>query len=173
MGAIETQQPAGVLALIREDVRANKGYPKSQLILALFRVAHRARQPLDRSPRLLALPVGLVYKLLVEWVLGVEIPWHTRVGRRLRLFHGVGLVVNHGVVIGDDVKLRHGTTLGNTGKSYDCPVIGDRVDIGAGAVVVGAITIGDDAKIGANAVVVADVPAGSTAVGVPARILGG
>lgn len=166
-----SERPVGLLRQLGEDVRANRGYPKSQLIVCLFRIAHRARQPADQSARLVALPVGILYKLVVEWVLGVEIPWRTTVGRRLTLFHAYGLVVNDGSVIGDDVRLRHGVTVGNDGKTDDCPMLGDRVDVGAGAVIVGALSIGDDARIGANAVVVSDVPAGATAVGVPAKVV--
>ena len=78
------------------------------------------------------------------------------------------------VRLGCDVTLRHNTTLGARGEAVDAPapVVGDRVDVGAGAIVLGDLKVGDDAVIGAGAVVVHDVPAGATVVGNPARVLG-
>lgn len=165
-------EQTGLVAQIREDLQANKGYAKSQLAVALFRIANRARQPLDRRPRLVAIPIGILYRLVVDWFLGIELPWRTQVGRRLTIFHGVGLVVNDGSVLGDDVRLRHGVTVGNNGKDDRCPVIGDGVDIGAGAVIVGPIEVGSGARVGANAVVLKDVPAGVTVAGIPAEVVG-
>jgi putative colanic acid biosynthesis acetyltransferase WcaB len=112
--------------------------------------------------------VGVLYRVLVEWLLGVELPWGTRVGRRLRIEHGVGLVVNAYTVIGDGVILRQNVTIGNNGTKLECPSIGDGVDVGAGAVILGDIVIGARARIGANAVVVKSVNPGAVAVGVPA-----
>ena len=120
-------------------------------------------------------PFSLLYKILrtgSQMATGIELPCETRVGRRLRIEHFGGIIVSGDAVIGDDVVLRHGVTIGlkRTGKR-GAPRIGDRVDIGAGAKILGPITIGDDAVIGANAVVLSDVPAGSLAVGIPARIV--
>lgn len=87
--------------------------------------------------------------------------------------HGVGVVIGETAVIGNDVLVYHGVTLG--GKTLDPvkrhPTVGDRVIIGAGAKLIGAITIGDDCAIGANAVVTKDMPKGTVAVGVNARLL--
>ncbi|NCT92605.1 serine acetyltransferase [Cellulomonas sp. APG4] len=160
-----------LLAQLREDVRANRGQTKGQLVVAAYRVAHAVRRPLDRRPQPWALPVGVLYRVLVEWVLTVEIPWGTVVGRRLRVFHGAGIVVNDRTVLGDDVTLRQNVTLGNVRPDGPCPVIGDRVELGAGCIVLGGIRVGDDARVGAGAVVTKDVPAGATVVGNPARIL--
>lgn len=162
---------AELISIIKEDLHTNRGWPKSQLALALFRVAHHVRHPLDRPPRLVARPVGFAYKVIVEWLLGIEIPWRTKVGRRLRLYHGVGLVVNEWSVVGDDVTLRQGVTIGNTGEGDDCPVLNSGVDVGAGAVIIGPIHLGQNARIGANAVVTHDIPANATAVGIPARVV--
>jgi serine O-acetyltransferase len=84
-----------------------------------------------------------------------------------------GAIVVHGhAEIGDGSRLRHGVTIGNryVGRPGDAPRLGARVDVGAGAQILGDVTIGDDARIGANAVVLSDVPPGATAVGVPATI---
>jgi serine O-acetyltransferase/putative colanic acid biosynthesis acetyltransferase WcaB len=99
------------------------------------------------------------------------LPWRTEAAYPIRIFHGVGLVVNDGARIGSNVVLRHGVTIGNSGKTDECPIIGDNVEIGAGAQLIGPISIGPGAIIGANAVVLTDVPAGAIAVGVPARII--
>ena len=120
----------------------------------------------------LRVPFSFLYKIgyaLVTIATGAELPCEVQIGRRLRIDHTQGLVVSGDVCLGDDVVLRNGVTLGlrRTGKR-DSPVIGNRVDIGAGAKVLGAIHIGDDCNIGANAVVLTNVPDGCIAVGVPA-----
>jgi putative colanic acid biosynthesis acetyltransferase WcaB len=122
--------------------------------------------------RWLASPYLFVYQLLVWWELGIELNHKAEVGPRLRLHHGYGLVVHESAVIGSDCTLRHGTTIGTRRESDDCPVIGDRVDIGCSSVIIGRIKIGDDAKIGAGSVVLHDVPAGCTVAGNPARPVG-
>ncbi|MBT1172648.1 serine O-acetyltransferase [Bifidobacterium sp. MA2] len=103
---------------------------------------------------------------------GVEIHPAATIGRRLIIDHGTGVVIGETAVIGDDVILHHQVTLGgrvNTpGKRH--PTIGDRVYIGAGAMVLGNITVGDDSKIGAMALVLHDVPPRSVAIGSPAKV---
>lgn len=110
---------------------------------------------------------------LSRWLTGIEIHPAAVIGRRVFIDHGMGVVVGETAEIGDDCTLYHGVTLGGTtwkkGKRH--PTLGKGVVIGAGAKVLGPIQIGDGAKIGSNAVVVKDVPAGATAVGIPARIL--
>ena len=124
--------------------------------------------------RFMRMPFSLCYKVLavtVTIVSGVELPCETRVGRRLRIEHPGGIVVSGDACLGDDVILRNGVTIGlrRTGMRGS-PMIGNRVDIGAGAKILGEITIGDDVSIGANAVVLCDVPSNSIAVGVPAKV---
>jgi len=104
---------------------------------------------------------------------GIEIHPGATIGRRFFIDHGMGVVIGETAEIGDDVTLYHGVTLGGTswkeGKRH--PTLGNGVVVGAGAKILGPITIGEGAKIGSNAVVVKDVPAGATAAGIPARIL--
>lgn len=147
--------------VLRADLAANRGYPKSIVVLMLLRVAQYVRAQPGIAARLAYVVVGGVYKLVAEWVLGVEIPASTSVGAGLRLRHGVGTVVNPHAVIGEGVLLRHGVTLGNRRTETDCPVLEDDVELGAGAVVIGAVRVGAGARLGANVVVVEDVPVGS------------
>jgi len=108
-----------------------------------------------------------------RWLTGIEIHPGATIGRRVFIDHGMGIVIGETAEIHDDCTLYHGVTLGgtswNAGKRH--PTLGKGVVIGAGAKILGPILVGDGAKIGSNAVVVRDVPAGATAVGVPARIL--
>ena len=103
---------------------------------------------------------------------GIEIHPGARIGKRFFIDHGMGVVIGETAVIGDDVLLYQGVTLGGTGivKGKRHPTIGNNVVIGAGANVLGDITIGDSSYIGANAVVIKDVPPNSTVVGIPGRI---
>ncbi|MDR7112930.1 serine acetyltransferase/glycosyltransferase involved in cell wall biosynthesis [Microbacterium trichothecenolyticum] len=155
-----------------QDWQANAGNPKGQLILLSFRFASRLANKsgiLWLVPRVL---VGGLYRICIEWLLGVEIPWRLSLGPRARIFHGQGTVVNDGAVIGSDVVLRHGITIGHKRAGGLSPRIGNRVEIGAGAIVLGDIAIGDDATIAAGAVVMKSVPAGTTVAGNPARAIG-
>jgi serine O-acetyltransferase len=125
--------------------------------------------------RAIRVPFSFLYKLLKvfsEILTGIELPCEVKLGRRFRIDHFGGIVISGDVVFGDDCVVRNGVTVGlrHTGQR-GAPVIGNRVDIGAGAKVLGPIRIGDDVAIGANAVVITDVPSNSIAVGVPARIL--
>jgi serine O-acetyltransferase len=102
---------------------------------------------------------------------GIEIHPGATIGRRLFIDHGMGVVIGETAIVGDDVTLYQGVTLGGTGKQKGKrhPTVGNSVVIGTGAHVLGAVTIGDGAKIGGGAVVLKDVPPYTTAVGVPAR----
>lgn len=110
---------------------------------------------------------------LGRWFTGIEIHPGATIGRRVFIDHGMGVVVGETAEIGDECTLYHGVTLGGTtwNKGKRHPTLGRGVVIGAGAKILGPITIGENAKVGSNAVVVKDVPPGATAVGVPARIL--
>lgn len=160
---------------ILQDWQINKDTSfKSRLSLLMFRLS-KALSYLPKPFSFIAVFYRLFYQILVEWILGIELPWDTQVGKNIKLQHGHGLVVNHETKIGDNCILRNSTTIGNkklTDGSYSAsPKIGNNVDIGANVVIIGAITIGDDAVIGAGSVVVKDVPSGAVVVGNPARII--
>lgn len=158
---------------IVQDWGANKGNPKGRLVMLLFRTAHLLRQ--NVLVALLFFWYFILYRVMVEWFLGIELPWKTRIGPGFRVDHGQALVINDGTVFGANCTVRNSTTIGNKklkdGTYSRAPRFGDRVDIGANAVIIGSITIGDDAVIGAGAIVVKDVPANCVAIGNPARIV--
>lgn len=120
-------------------------------------------------------PLSLLYKLLykmVQIITGIELPCEVPVGRNFRIDHFGGIIISGFSRFGDNCIIRNGVTIGL--KNLDektAPVFGNNVNIGAGAKILGSISIGDDVDIGANAVVLQDVPAGSLAVGIPARII--
>ncbi len=101
---------------------------------------------------------------------GIHLPRGAKIGPGLRIWHFGGIVLNPDTVIGKNCTLRHNVTIGNRIYDHDVPVIGDNVDIGVGAVIMGSIKIGNNVSIGANAVVLCDVPDNHIAVGVPAKI---
>jgi len=113
-----------------------------------------------------------------RFLTGVEIHPQATIGRRLFIDHGTGVVIGQTAVIGDDVTIYHGVTLGGVGRGDQKgqkrhPTIGDGAMIGAGAQVLGDITVGKHAKVGSNSVVTNDIPDGRTALGIPARVIGG
>lgn len=111
---------------------------------------------------------------IMRWLTGIEIHPGARIGRRFFIDHGMGVVIGETAEIGDDCTLYHGVTLGGTswkaGKRH--PSLADDVIVGAGAKVLGPLTVGTGARIGSNAVVVKDVEPGATIVGVPGRVVG-
>jgi serine O-acetyltransferase len=124
--------------------------------------------------RWLRVPFSALYKYLkmtTQMATGIELPCEAKLGKRVRIDHFGDIIISGDAVIGDDVVIRNGVTIGlKNSPSRGSPKIGNRVDIGAGAKILGPITIGDDVIIGANAVVIKDVPANHLAVGVPAEI---
>ena len=167
------------LAVLREDLDTARrrdpaarsaaevalGYPGVHAVWA-HRVAHR----MWREPAL-RLPARLLSQF-ARFLTGIEIHPGAQIGRRLFIDPGMGVVIGETTLIGDDVVLFHGSTLGGKsmrrGKRH--PTLGDNIVVGAGAKVLGPVWIGDGSLIGANAVVTKDVPAGCVAVGVPASI---
>lgn len=168
----------GAVATVREDVAAaRRRDPAATDDLALLLTSpglhaiwtHRAANALwKRGAKLPALVIAQGARS----VTGVEIHPGATIGRRFFIDHGMGVVIGETAEVGDDVMLYHGVTLG--GRSMERtkrhPTIEDGVTIGAGARVIGPVTIGSQAQVGANAVVVKDVPARATAIGVPAQV---
>ena len=132
--------------------------------ILLFRLSQRAwRVPLFR-------PVALLLQARAIRVAGAEIHPAATIGPGLMLLHSVGIVVGHQVVAGRDLVISQGVTLGHR-RGDGQPVLGDRVRLMVGSMILGAVSVGDDTVVAAGAVVLEDVPAGHVAVGVPARSL--
>ncbi|CEO20509.1 serine O-acetyltransferase EpsC [Paraclostridium sordellii] len=108
-----------------------------------------------------------------RFITGIEIHPGANIGSGILIDHGMGVVIGETAVVGNRVTIYHGTTLGGTGKESGKrhPTVGNDVIIGAGAKVLGPITIGNNSKVGANSVVLKDVPSNSTVVGIPGKII--
>jgi len=160
-------------AYLFQDWQSNRKNFKAQLVLFLFRLV----QLINRSMilKVIFILYLLLYRYWVDWVWGIELPRKLKVGKRLSLYHGHALVINQGVVIGDNCTLRNSTTIGHKklsdGSFSKCPRIGNNVDIGANVCIIGDIVIGDNVIIGAGSVVTKSFPSDCTVVGNPARIL--
>jgi serine O-acetyltransferase len=118
--------------------------------------------------------LGRLVSHLGRLLTGIEIHPGARIGRRLFIDHGMGVVIGETAEIGDDVTLYQGVTLGGTSlhKGKRHPTLADGVIVGSGAQILGGFTVGRDARVGANAVVLAEVPPGATVVGIPAKPIG-
>ncbi len=146
---------------------------KEQSIWAVW--IYRLGRRLDRRPegfmkRILTSLWWPVFRL-IETLVGITLPKSAEIGPGLRIWHFGGIIVHAHAVIGANCTLRQGVTIGNRSFEGPVPVIGDSVDIGAYAQVLGGIRIGNRCKIGALSVVLTDMPDDSTAVGAPARII--
>jgi serine O-acetyltransferase len=137
-------------------------------VLLFYRLAHWFW---ERKFLLLGRFVSHVGRMMT----GIEIHPAARIGRRLFIDHGMGVVIGETAEIGDDVTLYQGVTLGGTSLHHDKrhPTLGDGVIVGSGAQILGGFTVGRGARVGANAVVLQEVPPGATVVGIPARPVGG
>ena len=159
---------------LREDYRSHREGILAQGFWALtfYRFGYARRRV---RYRVIRVPWAVLYMLLSKFsqiFFGIYIGMNARIGRRVVIEHFGCIIIHNNAIIGDDVVIRQGVTIGNRSldRPLDVPRIGNRVNIGAGAKLLGPITIGDDVNIGANAVVLRDVPAGYIAVGVPAVV---
>src|SRR6185295_17616535 len=130
---------------------------------------------MDVKSPLLRAPCTAAYRVLekgIEIFGGITLPYTTKLGRRVRLWHHGGMIIG-ARAIGNDVHIRQNTTIGvaQTWRDDDLPIIEDGADIGCGTSILGPVVVGRGAKLGANALVLQDIPAGATAMGNPAQVL--
>ena len=162
----------GLLALIKEDwIAHGRDWTRPG-----FRAIATYRFGVWRMtvrPKILRAPFSILYRMMFRRcrnVYGIEVPYSAKVGRRVVIEHQGAIVVHGHSEVGDDSIIRQGVTLGNKtlDRPFDAPKLGRRVNVGAGAKILGAVNVGDGAVIGANSVVLKDVPPGMIAVGLPA-----
>ncbi len=158
-----------------QDYVNNRGQVKIILILVFFRFVNLFARRRGSILWWLGIPFMIAYRVMVEYILCVELRASTSVGAGLKIEHGYALVINDRTVIGRNVHVRHCTTIGCVkladGSQGPSPVIGDNVEVGANSVILGGIQVGDYARIGAGSVVISNVPAYATVVGNPARVI--
>lgn len=158
---------------IRADLRSYKGkwWEQGFWVMLVYRFG---RWRYGVRPALLRKAFSLLYRVahkLIQIITGIDLPCEAEVGRNFIIDHFGGIIVSGYAKFGDNCRLRHDVCIGlRHTDEPSAPVFGNNVDIGAGAKILGAITIGDNVMIGANAVVLTDVPSNSIAVGVPAVI---
>ena len=168
----ENPRDISFMELVREDWRTHDRSAVQPGFWALL--VHRfGNRRMGIKTRALRAPLTVLYNVLyvaVQWLWGIDVGYTVKLGRRVRIWHHGGIVIG-ARSIGDDVHIRQNTTLGILDRAHQDgkPTVGHRVDIGAGACILGDDTVGDDVVIGANSVVVKDAPAGSVLFGVPAR----
>ncbi|MBD1394644.1 serine acetyltransferase [Mucilaginibacter glaciei] len=162
------------IKFILQDWQSNRGNVKGRVFMLLFRIANFC------STRRMYFYLGclyiIFYKIFIQWLFTLEVPWNITAGKGLVIFHGQALIINKDVVIGRNCTIRHCTTIGTKQKSdgsvTHAPVIGNNVDVGNNVCIIGPIHIGDNVKIGSGSVVVKDIAADCIVAGNPAIVKG-
>jgi serine O-acetyltransferase len=172
---VELVMAGGLVSMLR-SIKARDPAARSLLEIALLYPGIRAMAFYRVAHALWGLRLSFLARLVSEigrWLSGIEIHPGATIGKRFFIDHGTGVVIGETAIIGDDVTMYHGVTLGGVSTAQTGlrrhPIVEDKVIIGAGAQVLGPITVGHGARVGANAVAVRDVPPGVTVVGIPAQ----
>jgi serine O-acetyltransferase len=161
-----------ILETIVEDRRRNGTLRPGFHALLMYRLGHWASERPQR--RWLVLKIAATMRFFVRNVYGIELYWDSEIGRRLYIAHQGTIAIHPYSKIGDDCVIRQGSTIGASEEveaDDEAPVLGDNVQVGAGAMVLGRIKIGNNVRIGPNAVVTTDVPDNSTVMAPPSRII--
>lgn len=159
--------------MLLEDLRANSWSLRPCCMVVAYRFAHFCSVGRKKSVinNIWAAPLLLLYRFITECLFGYEIQAAATIGRRFTIHHGYAVVINKFVVAGDDFTIRHGVTIGNRGPdSLACPVIGNGVELGAGVILIGDISIGNNVTIGAGSVVLDSIPDNALVTGEKARV---
>lgn len=151
------------------ELNRYRGNHKGLFFVICFRITYFFAN--NKFLRIIGFPIWLLYRLVFNWILGIDIYERTQIGKGFVVWHGIGLIVHPSTIIGNNVTLRHNTTIGVAKSGGRAPVLEDGVNVGPNVVIIGNVRIGENAIIGAGAVVVSDIPANSVAVGNPARVV--
>lgn len=157
------------MLLLIKEIKQLQGNSKGIIFITAFRTSSFFTK--TKLLKIIGLPIRVSYKIMFQWVLGIDIDDTTKIGFGFNVYHGQSLIINSGTIIGKNVIVRHNTTIGVAKECGNCPIIGDNVSIGANTVVIGGIKIGNNSIIGAGSVVIRDVPKNSIVAGNPAKII--
>ncbi|MFY9242534.1 MAG: serine acetyltransferase [Polaribacter sp.] len=165
----------GLFNDLKNDCKNNPNF-KGRIIVMSFTVVSFFRKKATNKLKLIIIaPIIIFYKLISDLILGCEIPASTKIGKGLIIHHGRATVLNKKVILGNNITLKHNTTIGNKedidGLDLGSPVIKDNVIIGPNSVILGPITIGENAIIGGGSVVTKDVEPFSIVAGNPAKLI--
>lgn len=165
----------GLFNDLKNDCRNNLNFKGRILVMSFTMVSFFRKKATNKLKLILIAPIIILYKLISDLILGCEIPASTKIGKGLIIHHGRATVLNKKVVLGNNITLKHNTTIGNKedldGLDLGSPVIKDNVVIGPNSVILGPITIGENAIIGAGSVVTKDVEPFSIVAGNPAILI--
>lgn len=155
--------------LLIKEIKMLKDNTKGMVFISAFRISSFFTK--SKILRILGFPIRILYKIVFQWLLGIDIDDTTKIGFGFNVYHGQSLIIHRDTIIGKNVTVRHNTTIGVAKEYGSSPIIGDNVTIGSNTVVIGDIKIGNNSIIGAGSVVIRDVPENSTVVGNPAKII--
>lgn len=142
---------------------------KGEIFFFFFRLSHFFTKNLFL--RVIGFPIRILFKIFFNWILGIDVPDTTIIGKGFNVYHGQGLVINSQTIIGNNVIVRQNTTIGNSHYNGGSPIIQDNVDIGANSVIIGEITIGSNSVIAAGSIVIRNVEPNTLVAGNPARFI--
>lgn len=167
----ENPSDIGFIDLLVEDYKTYGALEPGFFAVAVHRFGNLRMD----MPKIIRTPSTVIYTLaqkIVHYGFGIKLDYTVKLGRRVRIWHHGGMVLG-ARSIGNDVHIRQNTTFGVSKKEYptEKPIIGDRVDVGAGVVIVGNVTVGHDSIVGANSLVSRNVAEGTLVVGVPAKFV--
>jgi serine acetyltransferase len=144
------------------------GNTKGIVYLIFFRLSSFFTK--SKVHKVVGFPIRLFYHFFFQWILGFDVSDTTKIGKSFNVYHGFGIAIHKDTIIGNFVKMRHTTTIGNKMTNGKAPRIGDYVDIGAHCVLIGEIEIGDHVTIGAGSIVTKSIPSYCLAYGNPLKI---
>ena len=154
---------------IYQDIKANSSNTKGLFFIIFFRISAFFTKNL--LLKIIGFPIRFLYKVIIEWLIGIDIPDLTKIGKGFKVYHGQSLVINKETIIGDFVTIRQSTTIGNSKSKGKSPIIENNVTIGSNVVIIGEILIGKNSIIAAGSVVVKDVLECTLVAGNPAKFI--